>query len=67
MQNVFKELEDALLPRACPVCGKILPASRGGRVWIHRACFKKLTLIREPVCKKCGKPLSDPLRELCRA
>ncbi len=66
MQNLFKEIEDVFLPRPCPVCGKILPVSESGRVWIHTACFKKLTLIREPVCKKCGKPLSNPVRELCR-
>jgi ComF family protein len=65
MQNVFREIEDVLLPRPCPVCGKILPVSEGGRVWIHRDCCKKLTLIREPVCKKCGKPLSDAARERC--
>ena len=65
MRNVFKEIEDVFVPRPCPVCGKILPVSESGRVWIHRDCFRKLTLIKEPVCKKCGKPLSDPVRELC--
>ncbi len=65
MRNIFREIEDVLLPRPCPVCGKILPVSESGRGWIHRACYGRLTSVREPICRKCGKPLSAEGRELC--
>lgn len=39
-----------------------LPTLRKG---ICTLCERKLTRIAEPVCKKCGKPLSDERREYC--
>ncbi len=53
-----------LYPPICPVCGEIL-AGDEKKTGIHRACGAKLIRVREPVCKKCGKPISDPQKERC--
>ncbi len=65
MLNVFEELAASLYPKQCPVCGEILPLTPGSRAWIHKSCYEKLTPVREPVCKKCGKPLSSLQQEYC--
>jgi len=53
---------DLLFPKHCPVCLTALPP---GKTLICEACVKKLRLVREPVCYRCGKPLSDGSREFC--
>lgn len=53
---------DALFPRRCPVCGDIvLPKGQ----LICRLCFKKLSFIKSPVCKKCGKEVVSDVMEYC--
>lgn len=48
-------------PPRCPVCdGVVLPG-----VWLCEPCRKEIKAIREPVCKKCGKPLGDDRAEYC--
>lgn len=65
MRMFMNELAALFYPQVCPVCGEILPVSPGSREWVHRDCYRKLRRIREPVCKKCGKPMTDPQREYC--
>lgn len=48
-------------PPRCPVCDEVIFPDRE----ICEDCRKKITRIREPVCKKCGKPLADERREYC--
>lgn len=60
------KLLDLLYPPCCPLCGEILALDEGR---VHRGCYEKLLWVREPRCKRCGKPLT-PLagetQELCR-
>lgn len=55
---------DLLFPRRCPVCGNIVDGGRaaGG---ICPGCVRKLSPVREPVCKKCGKGLFSDRQEYC--
>ena len=56
-------LLDLLYPRRCPVCLSALPP---GKTLICPPCVKRIRYVVPPVCYKCGKPLSDETRELCR-
>lgn len=51
-----------LYPKRCPVCHGILK----GKGDFCPSCVKKLTYIKEPRCKKCGKALGRPEQEYCR-
>ena len=50
--NLLLEL---LYPPRCPVCDEAVPFGRR----ICPDCRKKLALIREPWCMKCGRPLTE--------
>ncbi len=53
---------DILFPRRCPVCGEIVrPAGR----LICPACFRELSFVKDPVCKKCGKEIISETMEFC--
>ena len=56
-------LLDLIYPRRCPVCLAALPP---GKTLICPPCRDRIRYVRPPVCFKCGKPLSDETRELCR-
>lgn len=51
-----------LFPRRCPVCGEI---TRPEGSLICPSCLPKLSLVTNPVCKKCGKEILDPAAEFC--
>lgn len=53
---------DALYPRRCPVCERIL--TPGGALCCP-SCFSKLSFVTAPVCKKCGKEIISPDVEYC--
>jgi len=53
---------DFLFPRRCPVCGEI--TSPAGSL-ICPSCFLKLSFVKPPVCKKCGKEIMDETMEYC--
>lgn len=53
---------DWLYPERCPVCLKIV-TPKGAMV--HPECKIKLDSIKEPVCYKCGMPLSSEEKEYC--
>lgn len=53
---------DALFPRRCPVCGDIA-APRGNL--ICPSCRDKLSFVKSPVCKKCGKEVMSGTIEYC--
>lgn len=59
---MLESLLDILYPRRCPVCSEIVDVrgelSCGG-------CRKKLLLIEEPKCRRCGKPLEQDNKEYC--
>ena len=54
-------LIDLLYPPRCPICDEVLVPGRK----ICLACEKKITRMKEPVCKRCGKQLDDMCREYC--
>lgn len=62
IEKVIGVLLDVLYPRRCPVCGQIV-MPKGGL--ICEACFKKLSFVRQPVCKKCGKEVLNDTAEYC--
>lgn len=49
---------DLLLPRRCPLCGKISEGICGD-------CRKKIQYVRQPACCRCGKPLQNEEAEYC--
>lgn len=51
-----------LYPERCPVCLRIV-TPKGGM--LHPECRKRLDTITEPVCMKCGMPLSSEEKEYC--
>lgn len=55
-------LIDALFPRRCPVCDRIVEPK--GEM-ICNACRKELAFIEEPVCKVCGRQLISEEQERC--
>lgn len=53
---------DALFPRRCPVCGKIVMPK--GEL-ICPGCRAALSYVRQPVCMRCGKEIASELDEYC--
>ncbi len=51
-----------LYPERCPVCLKIV-TPKGAM--LHPECKCRLDVIKEPVCYKCGMPLSSEEEEYC--
>ncbi|MCI8726356.1 MAG: ComF family protein [Hungatella sp.] len=51
-----------VFPRRCPVCGEIVVPF--GEL-ICPGCAGRLSLIRQPVCKKCGKEVESDRVEYC--
>ena len=51
-----------IYPERCPVCLQIV-TPKGAM--LHPKCKKKLDIIQEPVCMKCGMPLSLEEKEYC--
>lgn len=59
LKNSFTDL---LFPRRCPVCDDIvLPKGE----LICPGCVKKLSFVKSPTCKRCGKEISSAEREYC--
>lgn len=53
---------DLLFPRRCPVCARIV-MPKGAL--ICPGCMKKLSWVRRPTCKKCGKEVISSTIEYC--
>lgn len=56
------DLAGILFPRRCPVCQEVVEDA-GERVCC--ICRTRLPYVREPSCRKCGKPLLQEEREYC--
>lgn len=66
MKIYLENLIHIVFPPRCPFCDKVLFSS----VLVPQdlacsSCRSKLEYIQEPVCKKCGKPLTDQRQEYC--
>lgn len=58
----YSKMLDLLFPRRCPVCaGIVMP--KGGLICPD--CMKKLSWVRRPTCKKCGKEVISGTIEYC--
>lgn len=53
------KLLELLYPKTCPFCGCISPEG------ICSSCRDKLPYVKEPRCKKCGKPVRYETEEYC--
>lgn len=55
-----------LYPKRCPVCDKVVAASPFDREYpICNSCRRTVEYVVEPVCKVCGKPISNERGEFC--
>lgn len=54
-------LLDFIFPRHCPICEEVMSSG----MLICESCNAKTSRIREPVCKKCGKPIENERGEYC--
>lgn len=55
-----------LYPQRCPFCDKVLFQDIFSDAYdVCPECRKKIKFIKEPVCKKCGKPIFDSRAEKC--
>ncbi|NLZ81722.1 MAG: ComF family protein, partial [Clostridiales bacterium] len=61
-EKSFDKIIGILFPRRCPVCGEIV-MPKGNM--ICPPCKKKVKLVKEPRCKKCGKCLVSEETEYC--
>ena len=52
---------DLIFPPRCPLCGELMSFGDGT---VHAKCHEKLTRVHEPLCKRCGKPLTTANREV---
>lgn len=62
MNFLINIILDLLFPRRCPVCGQIV-MPKGSL--ICPGCVKKLSWVRGPVCKCCGKGIISGTMEYC--
>lgn len=61
-----QELADLLYPRRCPFCHEIIPDFDALICPDCRQFVRTHYLIREPVCKRCGKALTSMETEYCQ-
>lgn len=55
-----------LYPKRCPICDKIVSTSFLSQEYpICISCRNKVEYIKEPACKKCGKPITNERSEFC--
>lgn len=62
MQKGLESLMQLIYPRRCPVCEQIV-LPKGSL--ICKECYQSLQFIKEPCCKKCGKPIGKEETEYC--
>jgi ComF family protein len=64
-KTAMRMIINALFPPACPVCGRPAPFKNGIRQKMCENCVGKLAYIKSPRCMKCGKEITDNLKEYC--
>ena len=66
-----KDIKKIIFPDKCPVCGRIKPQwftgdeSADGGKRVCADCKPLIKYVTEPLCKKCGRKLSDETLEYC--
>lgn len=56
---MYQRILEFIYPRTCPYCGQVIQKG------ICRSCQIKSERIREPRCKRCGKPIRYAEEECC--
>lgn len=62
LSRLYAGFLDLLYPRRCPVCSEIVMPK--GNL-ICPGCMEKLSFVRRPVCKCCGKEIVSPEAQYC--
>lgn len=62
LNTILSFLMNLLYPRRCPVCGGIVFPEKD---LIHPSCLSKLSPVKSPSCKKCGKEVISEQAEYC--
>ncbi len=62
-KGVERNLLGILYPSRCPFCDGVLGISNC--IGICSNCEKEVEFVKEPYCKKCGKPIENEVDELC--
>lgn len=57
------DITGLLFPRRCPVCHEVV--EEPGKL-VCSICSTRLPYVKEPFCRKCGKPLLTEEREYCQ-
>lgn len=60
-KHITEVIEKALFPNVCPICNKVISSDE--KICSH--CIKKIKVIKEPKCKKCGSRLEDSTKLFC--
>ena len=60
-RHITEVMEKALFPNVCPICNKVISSDE--KICSH--CIKKIKVIKEPKCKKCGSRLEDSTKLFC--
>ena len=59
MRKILRKILELLYPSTCIFCGRLCKEG------ICRICRENVEYIREPRCKKCGKPIDSQEEEFC--
>ena len=62
LDSILRFVVNLLYPRRCPVCGGIVFPEKN---LIHPSCMSKLSPVKSPSCKKCGKEVIGEQAEYC--
>lgn len=62
LDSILRFVVNLLYPRRCPVCGGIVFPEKN---LIHPSCLSKLSPVKSPSCKKCGKEVISEQAEYC--
>lgn len=62
LYSILSFFINLLYPRRCPVCGEIVFPEKD---LIHPSCISKLSPVKSPSCKKCGKEVIGEQSEYC--
>lgn len=61
LSKIRYRIIDSVFPRRCPVCEGIV--ERGHT--ICKSCIKRLSLVKEPICMRCGREVPSETDEYC--
>lgn len=60
-RSILNNIIRAIYPNVCPVCGVVLYSKH----LICEECEANVSLVKNPYCEKCGKPMQDDSKLYC--